>query len=137
MISASVMIPEHRLAQLLDQFKQSQISRCLYHNPSAPLSLFTDHMCDRNQFPLRTSRELSQSDGQVWVAEFSHNGRYLATCGSAKNVWIYDTRDWTIRQRLHEHAEDIVNMFWSPDDSKLITCCRSDGKARVYEILVR
>ena len=131
-ISPSVMIPQHRLAQLLDQIKQSQISRCLYHNPSTALSLFTDHICDRNQFPLRTTQELNESDGEIYVVEFSHNGRYLATSGSSHSIIIYDTATWEVQHRLSDHSEQIVYFTWSPDDAKLITCCW-DHRARVWD----
>lgn len=85
------MIPEHRLAVLLDQIKQSQISKCLFHNPSSAPSLFTDHMCDQTQFPLHTIVELNQSVGEVWCLEFSHNGKSLAACGADIAVIVYDT----------------------------------------------
>ena len=129
------MIPNHRLAQLLDQVRLSQVRGCLYHNPSAPLSLFTDHMCDRNEFPLRTSRILDQSEGEVWVVEFSHNGNYLATSGSANSVVIYDTTTWEVRHRLKDHTAHIVYFTWSFDDTKLITCCW-DHRARVWDTTV-
>lgn len=131
-ISPSVMIPEHRMAVLLDQAKQSQVSRCLYHTPLTVPSLFTDHMCDRHQFPLRTAVELNQSDGEVWYVEFSHDGRSLATCGQASAVVIYDTTTFEVRHRLSDHGEDVVYVTWSPDDSKIITCSY-DHKAKVWD----
>ncbi len=129
------MIPSHRLVQLLDQVKQNQIRGCLYHNPSAPLSLFTDHMCDRNQFPLRTTEILDQSDGEVYYVEFSHNGRHLATSGASNVVIIYDTTTWEVRHRLKEHTDYVASFSWSLDDTKLITCCK-DHHARVWDTVV-
>ena len=129
------MIPEHRLVQLLNQIKQNQITKCLYHNPSTPLSLFTDHMCDRNEFPLQTIRRLEESDGEVWVVEFSHDGKLLATSGSGSTVLIFDTLTWEVRHRLTEHAPEVGYLSWSPDGSKLITCC--SDRARVWDTNVR
>lgn len=129
------MIPNHRLAQLLDQVRLNQIRGCLYHNPAAPLSLFTDHMCDRNQFPLRTSQILDQFEGEVWVVQFSHNGKYLATSGSTNSVVIYDTTNWTVRHRLNDHEGHVAYFTWSRDDSKIITCC-GDRRARVWDTMV-
>lgn len=131
-ISPTVMIPEHRLAVLLDQLKQHQISKCLYHNSSASPSLFSDHMCDRNQFPLITITELSQNAGEVWFVAFSHNGRRLATSGEDSVVIIYDTSTFYVRHTLTDHTSHVAYVTWSPDDSKLITCSH-DHKARVWD----
>ena len=127
------MIPEHRLAVLLDQIKQSQISKCLYHNPSSAPSLFIDHMCDQTQFPLHTIVELNQSDGEVWFLEFSHNGKRLAACGGDSSVVIYDTSSFQVRHTLREHTSGVVYVSWSPDDSKLITCSK-DHTAKVWDM---
>lgn len=131
-ISASVMIPDHRLAVLLDQIKQSQIAKCLYHNPSTSPSLFTDHICDRTQFPLQTLVELNQSDGEVYCVEFSHNGKWLAAGGSDGIVVLYDTTTFHVRQTLREHQAAVVLVSWSPDDSRIITCSQ-DHTAKVWD----
>lgn len=126
------MIPEHRLAVLLDQLKQNQISKCLYHNSSTSPSLFSDHLCDRSQFPLRTILELSHNSGEVWFIEFSHNGRRLATSGQDSAVLIFDTSNFQVRHKLTDHTAHVAHLTWSPDDSKLITCSQ-DHKARVWD----
>ncbi|KAL8735020.1 MAG: hypothetical protein Q9166_001145 [cf. Caloplaca sp. 2 TL-2023] len=131
-IAPSVMIPEHRLADLLDQVKKNQISHCLYHNPSSSPSLFADHICDRSQFPLRTVLELSQNAGEVWAMEFSHDGTRLATSGQATDVIVYDTTIFKELYRLQEHTDHVAYLAWSPDDSKLITCSH-DETARVWD----
>ncbi|MCJ1424008.1 hypothetical protein MMC29_001895 [Sticta canariensis] len=131
-ISPSVMIPEHRLAVLLNQLKQNQISKCLYHNSSTSPSLFSDHMCDRGQFPLRTVLELSHNAGEVWFVAFSHNGHRLATSGQDSAVIIYDTSTFHVRFTLRAHTSHVAYVTWSPDDSKLITCSH-DFKARVWD----
>jgi WD repeat-containing protein 26 len=126
------MIPEHRLATLLDQLKQYQISKCLYHNSSTPPSLFSDHMCDRNQFPLRNILELPVDTGEVWYVTFSHNGRRLAASGEHATVVIYDTSTFQVRHRLADHTNHVPYLAWSPDDSKLITCSH-DHRAKVWD----
>ncbi|KAL8770450.1 MAG: hypothetical protein Q9209_003876 [Squamulea sp. 1 TL-2023] len=131
-IAPSVMIPEHRLADLLDQVKKNQISHCLYHNPSKSPSLFADHICDRSQFPLRTVLELSHNTGEVWAMEFSHDGKMLATSGEATDVLIYDSNTFQIMHRLTEHSKHVAYLAWSPDDTRLITCSH-DETARVWD----
>jgi WD repeat-containing protein 26 len=130
------MIPEHRLAHLLNQVKQSQINNCLYHNTAIPLSLYSDHLCDRNNFPLRTMLELESHSDEVWYLEFSHDGTKLATASKDQIVMIYDTRNsFAILHRLTDHDKEVTYVTWSPDDTKLISCSM-DNKARVWEISV-
>ncbi|KAJ5146514.1 uncharacterized protein N7515_001078 [Penicillium bovifimosum] len=130
-ISPSVMIPQHRLAHLLDHVKQTQINNCFYHNTANPPSLYSDHMCDRNDFPLQVSLDLHHHSDEVWYCEFSHDGSKLVTAGKDHNVLIYNTADFTIIHRLTEHEEGVAFASWSPDDSKLITCSQ-DHQARVW-----
>lgn len=89
-ISASVMIPEHRLASLLHQVKQNQLSKCLYHNTANSPSLYTDHHCDRNQFPLSTVEILTDHKDEVWFVQFSNDGARLATGSKDHTVIIWD-----------------------------------------------
>ncbi|KAI9798670.1 MAG: hypothetical protein M1833_004659 [Piccolia ochrophora] len=131
-ISPSIMIPEHRLAVLLHQVKQNQISNCLYHNTSLSPSLYTDHTCDRSQFPLHTVRELEKHTDEVWYLEYSHDGSRLATTGQDKTVVIYDVRTFDVIHILSDHTQPIAYVAWSPDDTKLISCSH-DCTARVWD----
>ena len=132
-ISPSVMIPEHRLAELLDQVKRSQVAKCLYHNPSKAPSLFADHECDQNAFPLKTRIELNQNHGEVWCLEFSPNGKRLAAGGSDTAVVIYDTSTFQVRYILRAHNMGIVHVAWSPNNKYLLTCSQ-DKSARVWDM---
>lgn len=134
-ISPSVMIPEHRLATLLDQVKQYQIVNCTYHNPSKSPSLFTDHVCDRSQFPLHTLFELRSNPGEVWSLQFSHNGKLLATSGESQTIVMYDMTTYQPKNTLRGHESHVPYLTWSPDDSKLISCSH-DYKAKVWDIAV-
>lgn len=128
------MIPDHRLAVLLDQIKQGQIAKCLYHNPSTTPSLFTDHMCDRTQFPLQTAFELEHNH-EVYSVEFSHNGKRLAASDAGGVTVIYDTSTFEVRRALQGHTGPVVYVTWSPDDTRLITCSK-DNKAKVWDASV-
>lgn len=134
-ISPSVMIPDHRLAHLLNHVKQSQINNCLYHNTATPPSLYADHMCERDDFPLRTVLELDGHSDEVWYLEFSHDGTRLATASKDHTVLIYETATFTILHRLTDHEREVTYVSWSPDDSKLISCSM-DHKARVWDVSV-
>ena len=133
-IAPSTMIPEHRLAVLLHESKDGWINNCLYHNTSESPSLYTDHHCDRSNFPSICIRTLNDHDDEVWFAAFSNNGKWLATAGKDKFVYIYDVdNDFTKVHILAEHQAGVCHIAWSPDDSKIITCAREpDSMARVW-----
>lgn len=132
-IAPSVMIREHRLAELFDQVKQAQINSCLYHNTSIPPSLYSDHMCSRDGFPLRTLTLLEGHTDEVFHVRFSPDGTKLASASMDKTAIIYDTSTFSILHRLKEHGKEVTSVAWSPDNSKLITCSK-DSKARVWDV---
>ncbi|KAK5993297.1 WD repeat-containing protein 26 [Cladobotryum mycophilum] len=123
-ISPSVMLPESRLAVLLQHVKQSQIDTCLYHTAASSPSLYSDHLCDRRHFPSEVALELSDLDGEVWQVQFSHDGTKLAASGSLNFVVIWDTTTFTVTATLPDHGKDagVCNVAWSPDDSMIVTC---------------
>ncbi|KAL2821824.1 WD40-repeat-containing domain protein [Aspergillus cavernicola] len=130
-ISPSVMIPDNRLATLLDHVKQNQINQCLYHNTAHSPSLYSDHMCDRNDFPLVSRLELTHHSNEVWHCQFSHDGTKLVTTGGDSTVIIYETSTFEVLHTLQEHEDGVAHAAWSPDDSKLITCSQ-DRTARLW-----
>ncbi|KAF2753983.1 WD40 repeat-like protein [Pseudovirgaria hyperparasitica] len=135
-ISPSVMIPEHRLAILLDTVKSSWVSSCLYHNTSASPSLYVDHVCDHGDFPRKLDVTLSDHMDEVWYLQYSHNGSRLATAGKDGKVIIYDTCSQSVLMEL-EHEGGVCYLAWSPDDTKLITCTQeqgSDTTARMWDV---
>ena len=134
-IAPSVMIRDHRLAELLDQVKRNQINECLYHNTSQSPSLYSDHHCEREKFPALTQFTLEDHGGEVWHLEFSHDGTKLATASEDKSVIVYRNLGDTFEMihRLRDHDDAVTYLTWSPDDSKLITCSM-DKKARVWDV---
>ncbi len=91
-IPSSVMIPQRRFATLLDQARDYQQLRCLYHNApmnSRTFSLYADHSCDKNAFPRVTTAILEIHTDEVWNLEWSHSGTYLATASKDKSAIIW------------------------------------------------
>ena len=131
-IAPSVMIREHRLAELFDQVKHSQINQCLYHNTSVPPSLYSDHMCSRDGFPLRTLLQLEEHSDEVWHVRFSPDGTKLASASQDRTAMVYDTSNFRPLHRLKDHEKEVTSVAWSPDSSKLITCSK-DSKARIWD----
>jgi WD40 repeat protein len=134
-ISPSVMLPEHRLAVLLTQIKRSQISNCLYHNTIASPSLYQDHRCDRNNFPVRAFLDLEKHSGEVWQVVFSHDGSRLASCGSDGSVIIYEVGSFEVLHTLADHESGVCSIAWSPDDNLIVTGS-TDKRARLWNAVV-
>lgn len=132
-IAPSVMIRDHRLAELFDQVKQAQINNCLYHNTSIPPSLYSDHQCNREDFPLHPWIQLEDHLDEIWHVKFSHDGSKLATASQDKSVIVYDTNTFNQIHKLDRHGGGVTYVAWSPDDTKLITCSM-DTKARVWDV---
>lgn len=141
-ISPSVMIPEHRLATLLTAVQESQILECRYHNTTVQPSLYTDHDCSADDFPLHQQLELRNHSDEVWFVEFSHDGTMLATAGKDGLVVVYDTVHWRPLHEFREHERTsltgpgagsggpdnrgICYVAFSPDDQHLISCSQAN-----------
>lgn len=139
-ISPSVMIPEHRLAVLLDYVQQQHIDSCLYHNTTDPPSLLHDHICERNNFPLHITHELHHHRDEVWHLEFSHDGSMLASASKDNSVMVYDTTSWTLISRLEQPnaqpESGVCYISWSPDSTYLLACSQTK-ELTIYEVRVR
>jgi WD40 repeat protein len=133
-ISPSVMIPEHRLATLLSSVQEQQILNCQYHNTTATPSLYTDHECAEQDFPLHTLTQLKNQTDEVWFLAFSHDGSLLATAGKDGLVNVYETTRWKIVHEFREHernaagpdARGVCFVAFSPDDKYLISCSQNN-----------
>ncbi|KFY35447.1 hypothetical protein V494_05903 [Pseudogymnoascus sp. VKM F-4513 (FW-928)] len=131
-LSPSLMVPEHRLAVLLDQVKQSRIANCLYHNTEVSSSLYSDHHCDRENFPLEVTTELNQHTSEVWFVDFSHDGTRLVSCGAEGKAFIWDMQSLQVQHILPDHTQGVCFAAWSPDDTMVITCSM-DRYARLWD----
>ena len=132
-ISPSVMLPENRLAILLEKVKQSQINTCLYHTSASSPSLYSDHSCPREKFPTEVALELTDVGGEAWQVQFSPHGQMLAACG-LNRVVIWD-QDFNVHLKLDSHDAGVGNVAWSPDSSMIVTCSQ-DNTARVWRVQV-
>ncbi|KAK5071171.1 hypothetical protein LTR64_007675 [Lithohypha guttulata] len=133
-IAPSVMIRDHRLAELLDQVKSAQINQCLYHNTAVAPSLYSDHMCSQEDFPTKTWMILEEHVGEVYCVSFSPDGKWLATAGEDRMCIIYDAVNFRVVQKLQQHDAPITHLAWSPDSKKLLTAAE-EPRARVWDAL--
>lgn len=126
------MLPEHRLGVILDQFKDSQTSNCLFHTSLETPSLYSDHICERSQFPSEVALELDGKNKEIWQVAFSPDGTRLACCGSDPWLVIWDTETFGLLHDINAHgAAEICNISWSPDSKMIVTCGR-DHYAKVW-----
>lgn len=131
-ISPSVMLPEHRLAVLLQQVKDRQIESCKWHTTATSPSLYSDHRCDPIFFPTEVLHELEQP-GEVWQIRFSNDGKRLASCGADDFIYIWDMTTFSLVFKLgtaqseqgDQNEKGVGNLAWSPDDTMLVSCGRN------------
>lgn len=129
------MIPEHRLADLLDYVKHNQIYHCLYHNTTEVPSLYNDHLCGVSRIPTGLALEVSDHSNEAWFVDFSHDGTKLATSGKDGCVYVYEVPSFRRIQVFEEHTAAVHYLAWSPDD-KIIISCGKDNTARIWEVEV-
>ena len=131
------MIPPHRLADLLDEVKDSWIANCLYHNTAASPSLYIDHNCDKDDFPVKAVRDLRAHKDEVWHLKYSNDGTKLASASKDKTIAIYETKKYRKLHQLDEHAGPVTYLAWSPDSTMLLTCCQQpENSARIWDVKV-
>lgn len=134
------MIPERRLAVLLDQLQTSRIDKCPYHNTLTPPSLYEEHQCEQEDFPTHCLMELDEAIDEIWHMAFSPAGDMLAAAGRDNALTIYETAQWRLIHRLR-HPDHIVGgqglcfLSWSPNGRHLIACSKGYNLA-IYDMEV-
>ncbi|KAJ3138361.1 hypothetical protein HDU90_001324 [Geranomyces variabilis] len=122
-VPSTMMIPQGRLNVLLNQAIELQKMNCLYHNvkDEEPASLYTDHACDRNRFPVHTTHIFDVHADEVWFVEFSHDGAYLASASKDMTAAIWSVETWSLVRLLEGHDNAISHLAWSPNDAYVLT----------------
>ncbi|XP_074589746.1 WD repeat-containing protein 26 homolog [Curcuma longa] len=126
LLPPTVMIPERRLENLVEQALSLQKESCYFHNPlSSSLSLYTDHKCGKDLLPSHTIQVLQEHQDEVWFVQFSNNGKYLASASNDKSAIIWEVHEdgrLTLKHKLIGHQKPVSMVAWSPDDCQLLTC---------------
>ncbi|KAI5121012.1 hypothetical protein M0805_005958 [Coniferiporia weirii] len=131
-ISPSTMIPLRRFKTLIEQALTYERTNCLYHNaPYTPetFSLYADHRCKREAFPLLTTNILKEHADEVWDIKWSHDGQYLASASKDRTAFIWrigpetepNVRECALERKLGDHLSTVGCLAWSPNDSILLT----------------
>ncbi|KAL6976208.1 WD repeat-containing protein 26 [Sarracenia purpurea var. burkii] len=126
LLPAAVMIPEKRLEHLVEQALDMQRYNCIFHNTlDNELSLLSDHQCGRDHIPSQTLQILHAHEDEVWFAQFSNNGKYLASSSKDRSAIIWEVKGHgqvVLKHTLTGHQKPVLAVSWSPDDYQLLTC---------------
>ncbi|KAL7086570.1 hypothetical protein ACP275_13G009400 [Erythranthe tilingii] len=89
-------------------------------------SLKPSHQHGKDKVPHTTIQTfMSHGPGEVWFAQFSHCGRYLAaTSGNDVNIWKFRESGGIMRLNpLVGHVQPVSYITWrKPNDLQLLTC---------------
>lgn len=133
LLPAPIVVPERRLEHLVETVIVSQIDSCMYHNSTKEVSLYEDHLCDRDQIPTETVQILTEHKNEVWFVQFSNNGEYLASSSSdcTAIIWkVLEDGKLIVKHTFQSHNKPVSYVAWSPDDTMLLTC----GNAEVVKL---
>ncbi|XP_012830912.1 PREDICTED: WD repeat-containing protein 26-like [Erythranthe guttata] len=126
LIPPTLMIQEKRLIELFEQALDFQKNSCRFHNLSVgEVSLFTNHLCGREDIPSIGLEKIEGLWGEVWLLQFSHNGKYLAasTRDCFVIIWkVLESGRFSYLTTLMGHTKPVSNIAWSPDNNQLLTC---------------
>lgn len=123
----TLIIPDGRLEQLVEQALVAQVSKCQYHNASEmQLSLFSDYTAGIESLPTISFQLLEQHTDEVWQVAWSPCGSMLASASKdcTAVVWkLAPTGELQVAHVLSGHNGAVSYLAWSPDSSRLLTCC--------------
>ncbi|XVE83655.1 hypothetical protein DITRI_Ditri16bG0104000 [Diplodiscus trichospermus] len=125
LLPPTIMIPERRLEDLVEQALVLQRDACMFHNSmDKEMSLYADHQCGRDQIPSQVLQILQAHTDEVWFLQFSHNGKYLASSSNDRSaiIWEVDANGVSLKHKLTGHQKPVSSVSWSPDDHQLLTC---------------
>ncbi|KAG0096084.1 hypothetical protein BGZ93_005017 [Podila epicladia] len=122
LISPSIMVPENRLENMLQQAVELQVNNCLYHDiRNDTRSLYSDHLCDKTGIPSITRKVLEEHTNEVWYVSFSHDGRFLASASADSRIIIWNVQTYEPVFTLQGHTNKVSCCAWSPDDTKILS----------------
>jgi hypothetical protein len=141
------MIPQRRFATLLDQAREYQQERCLYHNAptnARTFSLYADHMCEVDAFPQVTTAILQVHDDEVWNLQWSHSGSYLATASKDKSaiIWRIGVSSYITLEKYMTHGNTAIvfPVGCRPNNERVFRAVRPEGpqvSSRLRSVVVR
>ena len=71
----------------------------------------------------------------MWVLKFSYDASKLATGGESAIVFIYETTNYTVIQKIDSANSNFICLSWSLDGLKFMGCTTT-GKVHVWDTTV-
>ncbi|KAL6779893.1 hypothetical protein ACKKBG_A14190 [Auxenochlorella protothecoides x Auxenochlorella symbiontica] len=137
LLPPSLLIPEGRLEELVEQALVAQAEACQYVNaPHPQQTLFADFQAGPEQLPTRCSQALDMHGDEVWALQFSHDGRFLASASKdgCALLWRVAPSGWvTYACHLTRSSSPVNTVAFSPDDAWVLTS-GADGRVRLYTL---
>jgi WD repeat-containing protein 26 len=138
LLSPDVLIPDNRLEKLVEQALSAQVKSCVHHNERyVQLSLMEDYTAGPESLPTVPYHTLTLHTDEVWVVQFSPDGKWLVTASKDGNaiLWnVENSRTIQFSRVLYSGRAPINIGVFSPS-SKEILIGSSDGRISVFKVL--
>lgn len=139
LLPPSLLIPESRLEELVEQALLSQLEKCYYHNSrTTDISLFADYSAGIEQLPTSSIQGITAHTDEVWVVQFSSDGEWMATASKDGRVLL-----WQVDPVADHHVQlqsivlrdsaPVTIVAFSPD-SKWLLVSSSDGRLQAFRV---
>ncbi|KAL4452448.1 hypothetical protein ABPG75_008110 [Micractinium tetrahymenae] len=133
----SLLIPERRLEELVEQALLAQLESCAYFNSRAThLSLFTDFQVGAEQLPTQPGQVLEEHSSEVWSIAFSRDGLWAASAskdGSAVLWSVTPSGRFESPRVLLKQPVPCQLVAFSPDSS-LLLAASMDCSVRLHDV---
>ncbi|PSC72285.1 WD repeat-containing 26 [Micractinium conductrix] len=133
----SMLIPERRLEELVEQALLHQLERSPFHNSRhTHLSLFTDYQAGAEQLPSQPSQVLEAHGSEVWAITFSRDGHWAASASKdgTSILWSVDPSGrFACPRQLVSCAVPCQLVAFSPDSRTVLTACM-DSCLRLHDV---
>eukprot|EP00831_Metopus_contortus_P038853 TRINITY_DN30487_c0_g1_i2.p1 TRINITY_DN30487_c0_g1~~TRINITY_DN30487_c0_g1_i2.p1 ORF type:complete len:500 (-),score=74.70 TRINITY_DN30487_c0_g1_i2:45-1544(-) len=128
----------HRLEKILGQALKYQLSQCKFHNMAeTSFSIMKDHSCEHSLVPSICVKTLTVHADEVWMIQFSPNGKQFATVSKDNVVIIWDIKknnekiDIRVSWRQKAHERPIHAFAWA-NSSQYFATASADYTVKVW-----
>ncbi|GAB4818715.1 hypothetical protein N2152v2_005761 [Parachlorella kessleri] len=133
----SLMIPDGRLEELVEQALLAQLDKCQFHNAThLRMSLFADYQAGLEQLPTQPSQVLDKHTDEVWAVQFSHDGRHLASAAKDGCVILWSVSpsgEVGFLRYVFRSSSPVNIVAFSPTDDLLLVA-GNDNVVRLFEV---